>query len=113
MNVADLVREARRAAGLTQKQLAARLGVTQAAVAQLESPRANPTVATLERTLWALDQQLDLRLRPLERDIDLTLLRDALRLSPAERIAAAARLQRDADALATAGAKARRRSRAT
>jgi molecular chaperone GrpE len=53
MTAGQLVRQARRDAGLTQAQLAARLSISQAAVAQLESARANPTLATLERALGA------------------------------------------------------------
>ena len=100
MTVAQLVKEARREAGLTQGQLARRLGVTQGAVAQLESPRANPTLSTLERALGATDHRLELRLVPVERDVDVTLLSEALKLSPAERIAAAERLTRDAESIA-------------
>jgi transcriptional regulator with XRE-family HTH domain len=55
-----LLADARRAARLTQAELAQRLGVSQGAVAQLERPGANPTVATLERTLRALGKQLTL-----------------------------------------------------
>jgi transcriptional regulator with XRE-family HTH domain len=107
MTAAELVKQARREAGLTQQQLAARLRVSQAAVAQLESPRANPTFATLERALRAAGRRVELRLVPAEEEIDLTLLREALRLSPAERIAAAERLVRDADQIAGAARRAR------
>jgi len=46
---ADIIRRARQDAGLTQQQLAARLGISQAAVAQLEGATSNPTIATVER----------------------------------------------------------------
>jgi transcriptional regulator with XRE-family HTH domain len=105
--VPALIRQARLGAGLTQQQLAARLRVSQAAVAQLESPRANPTFATLERALRAAGQRLELRLLPVDEEIDPSLLREALRLTPAERIAAAERLAHDADEIAAATARAR------
>jgi transcriptional regulator with XRE-family HTH domain len=57
---ASLLKDARRRAGLTQADLARRLGVSQAAVARLESPRANPTVDTLDKALWATGHRLAL-----------------------------------------------------
>src|SRR3954453_18938049 len=80
---ATLIRRARDEAGLTQAQLAGRLGVTQAALARLESPHANPTIATLERVLRATGRRLDMRLGRVETTVDTTLLREALRLEPA------------------------------
>ena len=55
-----LIRDARRAAGLTQAELAARLGVSQSAVAKREREGANPTVQTLDRTLRAAGFRLQL-----------------------------------------------------
>jgi predicted transcriptional regulator len=43
-----LIREARAEAGLTQSELAERAGTTQAAVARLERPGANPRLDTLQ-----------------------------------------------------------------
>ena len=99
---AALISCARADAGLTQQQLARRLGVTQAAVARLERPAANPTIATLERVLRAIGCELELRLRRPETAVDASLLREALRLRPAERLAAAERLRADAEQLAAA-----------
>lgn len=113
MSAAEVIREARRNAGLTQKQLATRLGVSQGAVAQLEARGANPTVATLERALRAADYRLELRVVPAEPTVDLTLLREALALTPADRLAAADRLRRDAEAIAASGARSRRKRAGT
>ena len=55
-----LIRDARRAAGLTQAELAARLGVSQSAIAKLEREGANPTVQTLDRVLRATGHRLQL-----------------------------------------------------
>ena len=107
MSAADLIREARLQAGLTQQQLAARLGVSQAAVAQLEGARANPTIATLERALRATDHRLELRLLAVEPSVDISLLREALRMTPAERIATSERLTRDAEQIRTGAARSR------
>ncbi len=83
-----LIRDARTSAGLTQQALAEQLGVTQGAVAQMERPSSNPTVARLDEVLRATGRRLDLTAavhRPL---VDETLLARNLRMSPAERLAA-------------------------
>jgi uncharacterized protein len=51
VEVANLLRDARRAAGLTQEELAERAGTSQPAVARYEQARATPTLSTLERLL--------------------------------------------------------------
>lgn len=53
MTVAQLIRTARLEAGLSQAELAARLGTTQPAVARLERAGANPRVKTLSRVMEA------------------------------------------------------------
>ena len=55
-----LIRDARRAAGLTQAQLAAQLGVSQSAIAKLEREGCNPKVETLDRVLRATGHRLQL-----------------------------------------------------
>lgn len=82
----ELVRSARLEAGLTQAQLAARLGVTQPTVAALERPGANPRVRTLERALAATGRQLQTALRR-GPSVDETQIVERLRLSPADRLA--------------------------
>jgi transcriptional regulator with XRE-family HTH domain len=109
MEAATLIRRARTEAGLTQGQLARRLGVTQAALARLEKSGANPTIATLDRVLRATGRRLDLRLARPPRSVDPTLLREALAMTPAARIAAAERLLADAESIAAAGARGRAR----
>jgi len=56
------VRQAREAAGLTQGELATRLGVTYQAIQKWERPGANPTIETLQRVARAVGQPLTLRL---------------------------------------------------
>lgn len=85
---ATLVREARLAARVTQAELAIRLGTTQSAVARLEAPGANPTVATLERALEAAGRRLELAAAPAAPTVDETLIDRQLRLSPAQRVTA-------------------------
>src|SRR4051812_44732953 len=45
----ELVREARKRAGLTQQQLADRAGVSQPAIARLESARTSPSFEQVQR----------------------------------------------------------------
>ena len=113
MEAATLVRRARTDAGLTQAQLAKRLGVTQAALARLERPGSNPTIATLDRVLRAAGRRLDMRLGRPPASVDPSLLREALTLEPAARIAAAERLLAEAESLAAAGVRARARRAVT
>ena len=58
-DAALLVRMARKRVGLTQVELAGRLGVTQQQVQRLEDPeRSNPTVATLRAIARSLGRRL-------------------------------------------------------
>ncbi len=59
----DEVLKARAAAGLTQADVAERIGTTQSAVARLESrsARHSPSLATLERYAAALGCRLEVR----------------------------------------------------
>jgi len=58
MEVARVLRNARRRAELTQAELAARAGTSQAAVSAYESAAKEPTVATLSRLLAAAGARL-------------------------------------------------------
>lgn len=60
----DEVLRARAEAGLTQAEVAARVGTTQSAIARLESAQArhSPSVATLQRYAEALGCRLEIRL---------------------------------------------------
>ena len=67
MNSASIIREARLRAGLSQRELAGRVGTTQSAVARLETALANgrkhsPTIATLRRYAAALGYRVQVRL---------------------------------------------------
>jgi transcriptional regulator with XRE-family HTH domain len=59
----DAILTAREAAGLTQADVAARIGTTQSAIARLESRTGghSPTIATLERYAQALGCTLQVR----------------------------------------------------
>lgn len=83
---ATLIRSARTTAGLTQAELARRLGTTQTAIARLERRGANPTVATLRKALGAADHRLELAAVPRPSSVDLPQLIRHMRMTPAERL---------------------------
>ncbi|MGZ5412012.1 MAG: helix-turn-helix domain-containing protein, partial [Solirubrobacterales bacterium] len=56
--IGELVAKARASEGLTQAQLARRMGTTQSAVARLEAGQGNPTLATVEKALRACGHSL-------------------------------------------------------
>jgi transcriptional regulator with XRE-family HTH domain len=64
MELADLIKTARRAAGITQSELASRASTAQPAVAAYESGTRVPSLATLRRLLSACDHDLELVARP-------------------------------------------------
>src|ERR1700683_442216 len=70
MMASEAIRNARIRAGITQTELARRLGTTQSAVARLEAPDSNPTVATLERALTATGHRLLLAAARAEPGVD-------------------------------------------
>jgi HTH-type transcriptional regulator/antitoxin HipB len=86
MDAGSMIRETRRAAGLTQAQLARRLGITQPSVARLEAAGDNVTVTTLERALNAMDRTLEMRARPMPSSVDETLIVASLDMTPGERL---------------------------
>ena len=71
-DAATVLREARRRAGLTQREMASRAGVRQPVVAAYESGRREPTIPMLRKLLRATghDLDLDLGLRPAHRLAD-------------------------------------------
>ena len=85
---ATLIRAARLQSGLTQAQLAERLRTSQAAVARLERPGANPTVSTLRKALRAADHALEMTAPRRPSGVDLPQLLRHMRMTPAERLAA-------------------------
>lgn len=57
----------RQRAHLTQADVAERAGITQQAVARIESPGSCPSIKTLERVARALGTRLEMHLRPEEK----------------------------------------------
>ena len=62
--VGERVREAREGAGLSQRELAAQMGTSQAAIARLEAGGVGATLTTLHRVAVALGLELNVELRP-------------------------------------------------
>ena len=58
-----MVRHARRRAGMTQRQLAAKAGIPQESIARIEKGRVDPRVGTLDRLLEACEFGLEAMLR--------------------------------------------------
>jgi ribosome-binding protein aMBF1 (putative translation factor) len=62
--VGERVRAARESAGLSQRELAARMGTSQAAIARLEAGGVGATLTTLHRAATAVGMELLVELRP-------------------------------------------------
>jgi uncharacterized protein len=104
---ATLLKEARREAGLTQAELARRLGVSQVAIAKMEHPESNPTVGALHDALWETGHRLALDAPARRPGVDESLIRQHLELSPAERLRGIETMYVQARMLVLAGAKSR------
>jgi transcriptional regulator with XRE-family HTH domain len=61
MDVAEVLRDARRRAGLTQTGLAELTGTSQATISAYERGEKEPTLATLDRLLTATGRRLSVR----------------------------------------------------
>jgi transcriptional regulator with XRE-family HTH domain len=85
-NPGFLLKHARLSAGLTQLELAERLGVSQATVSKLEHSSSNPTVETLDRALRATGKRLELSTVGWQPGVDFASIARHLALTPAERL---------------------------
>src|SRR5688572_12153191 len=79
MRATHIVREARRRAGLSQAELASRVGTTQSAVARLESGKRAPSFERIVELVRACGFDLRVRLVPLD-DSDWSVAQANLRL---------------------------------
>lgn len=61
--VIDAVLKARKDKGMTQKQLATKIGTKQSVISRLEAGRANPSVAFLAKLANALGTRLEIHFR--------------------------------------------------
>jgi len=90
---ARMLRHARRRAGLTQRELAAAVGIPQETIARIEAGRADPRVGTLDRLLEGCGFGLESMPR-LGIGVDRSQIRELLRLSPEARLARALEVDR-------------------
>lgn len=86
-SAAALIRDSRRAAGLTQAELARKAKVTQPVIARLEREGANPRLDTLDKVIAATGHSLELGTGP-GSGIDETMIVADLKKSPDERLRA-------------------------
>ena len=63
-DVGERIHDAREAAGLSQRELARRMGTSQAAIDRLESGGVGATLTTLPRVATALGLEVNVELRP-------------------------------------------------
>jgi len=100
----DLVREARKRAGLTQRELAERAGTTQSAIARLEAGRTRPAFDDVLRLVRLCGFDIDVRL--VSRDSgEWMQAEELLKLSPAERLEHGIRFAGRVDELRAAAAR--------
>ena len=100
MNAARTLRDARRSAGLSQRDLARLAFMAQPAVARIEAGGVIPRVDTLERLLRACGHELEARRRA-GAGIDRTVIKELLRLTPRQRLDLAVAEARNLDHLLT------------
>jgi len=86
MHAGRTLRQARRRAGLSQRDLAGLTGVAQPTIARVETGEHSPRVATLDVLLGACGEALEAVPRAGD-GVDRTTIRALLALSPAERVA--------------------------
>lgn len=89
-----LVRDARLAAGLSQRAMAQRAGTSQPAIARYERGVATPSWETLQRLLAACGQRLRLSTETVADAHDVELAVQLLELTPLERLRALSRYAR-------------------
>lgn len=85
------IRRWREAAGLSQSQLASRLGTAQSAVSRWEHGHDEPRLSTLVTILSACGLRAELMV---DRDVDRAQIRQQLELSPCERLASSVNVSR-------------------
>jgi len=86
MTAGELLLDARRRHGLTQRQLAIRARTSQAAISRIERGVVSPTVDTLAELLWLMSEQLDLGATAVDWGHDATLNQSNLALDVEARL---------------------------
>lgn len=107
MDAGSLIRERRRANGLTQSQLALRAGSTQAAISRLERGEISPTIETINRLLAVMGEEADIVVQRSGLECDGNRLRALRSRTPADRLTQAIAWNRLAAQVSIAGERAR------
>ena len=89
---AAMIRSVRQAAGLSQHELAQRIGTTQSAVSRWEAGRDEPRLSTLGVILTACGQRLFLNAEP--DDVDRAQIIQQLAMTPQQRLESVVNLSR-------------------
>ena len=84
--IPEMLREARRYAGLSQGELATMLGTTQSAISRWERGHDTPRADTMAAFLRACGYETDVVLRPRDTGVDRTQIRNMLRRTPTGRL---------------------------
>lgn len=103
MRSADLIREARLRAGLTQAELAARVGKAPSVISRWEQGGAKPSLETVVEVIRAAGLEPTIWLSGAD-DHDRTLIRQCLAMSPVERLEDMVRAVRAFDEMAALAA---------
>jgi transcriptional regulator with XRE-family HTH domain len=82
----QLLRDARKRRGVSQKRLAIRAGTTQSAISRIEQDRISPTIETLERLLHLLGEELVMGARESDSGVDRSMVHERFKLTPADRL---------------------------
>jgi UDP-N-acetylglucosamine 1-carboxyvinyltransferase len=93
-DLGEVIRDARRWAGLSQTELASALGTTQSVVSRWERGHDTPRADTLVAILRACGYEADLVMRPSDTGVDRAQIREMLRMSPEARVASSANVSR-------------------
>ena len=67
-DAAEILKRARRLAGLTQQEMAGKLGISQQSISKYETARTQPTLPTLKILLTACDLEMRIHLVPIGED---------------------------------------------
>ncbi|HEX6667165.1 MAG TPA: helix-turn-helix domain-containing protein [Solirubrobacterales bacterium] len=86
MTPGEVLRDARRRHGVSQKRLATRARTTQSAISRIERDRVSPSVETLRELLFLLGEDLVLGSESRDAGIDRTLTRENLKRDVTERL---------------------------
>ena len=62
--IVQAIIDARKTAGLTQKELSERAGIAQGDISRLENGNANPSIRTLQRLAAAMEMSLRIEFQP-------------------------------------------------